>query len=797
MGDKVIRARIQLAAIAVFASGITVSAPLVAQTKIEVAQTKIEVAQTSTFGSTGSFQAQPSYPQAGQASNVISDIIVEGAQRVEAGTIKSYLVIRPGDLYSPQRVDRSLKSLFSTGMFADVSIQRKGNALVVNVVENPIINRIAFEGNDELLNNDLSAEVALKPRVIYTRAKVQADVKRILTLYRRSGRYAASVAPKIIQLPQNRIDLVFEVNEGELTEVNSIRFVGNREYDDSKLRSVIRTKETAFYRMFSSDDNYDPDRLTLDRELLRRYYLGEGYADFRVLSAVAELTPDQTDFFITFSVDEGPRYEFGKVEIVSNIKKLTVDMVSDILEFESDDWYDVEAVDDTVDKLTNRVGELGFAFVDVRPRVARNAEENKVDITFEINEGSRIFVERIDIQGNVRTKDKVIRREFRLAEGDAFNSSKLRRSQTRIRNLNFFETVNVSRVPGSSPDKTIVNVVVEEKSTGSISLGAGFSTTAGMLLEVGLKENNFLGNGQAVDTKITFAETQKKYLFSFTEPFFMGREVRAGIDLFRNEEDLQDTSSVDTLSQGVTFRAGYPITEKWSQAWAYTFRIDETGDVASSASPLIKNDNRKDTVSQVVHKLTYNSLDNNLSPTEGHVVRFQTTLAGLGGNVRMLKNTLSGGKYYPVMDGVVFSLSGKTGYALGLGEDVSFSNRYYIGGDDLRGFASAGVGPRDTSTRDALGGVWVYTGTAQIDFPTGLPQELGLRARAFVDLGSSGDLSPKDVNTADDGSIRVSSGIGITWQSPMGPIGFDFGIPLVKEDYDITENVRVNFGARF
>jgi len=783
MGDKAINARFNLAAAVVVASGIIVSAP--------------SFAQTTTSGTSGLFQAQPTYQQQPQSGNIISDIVVEGAQRIEPGTIMSYLVVRAGDPYSPQRVDRSLKSLFSTGLFADVSIQRRGSVLVINVVENPIINRIAFEGNTEILNNDLKAEVSLKPRVIYTRAKVQADVKRILTLYRRSGHYAASVSPKIIQLPQNRVDLVFEVNEGELTEVNSIRFVGNREYGDGKLRSVIRTKESVFYRMFSSNDNYDPDRLTLDRELLRRFYLGEGFADFRVLSAVAELTPDQKDFFITFTVDEGPRYKFGNITIVSNIKNLEANQLEDVLEYEEDDWYDAVQLDKTVDKLTNRVGELGFAFVDVRPRVSRNGEESKVDITFEVNEGPRIFVERIDIEGNVRTKDHVIRREFRIAEGDAFNSSKLRRSQSRIRDLNFFETVSVERVPGTSPDKAIIKVGVEEKSTGSISLGAGFSTSAGMLLEVGLKENNFLGNGQAVDTKVTFAESQKKYKFSFTEPFFMDREVRAGIDVFRNEEDLQDSSSVDTLSQGFSLRAGYPITERLSQAWAYTFKIDETGDVSSSASPLIKNDNRKDTISEISHKITYSTLDSRIRPTEGYVTRLHTSLAGLGGDVRMLKNTLSGGKYYTIIDGVIFSLTGSAGYVKGLGQDVSFTNRYYIGGDDLRGFASAGVGPRDTLTRDALGGNWKYTSTAQFDFPLGLPEELGLNGRAFIDMGSAGELSPTDSNTADDGSVRLSSGIGITWASPLGPIGFDFAIPLLKEDYDITENVRVNFGARF
>jgi len=368
-----------------------------------------------------------------QNAGTINEIKVEGTQRIEPETVRSYLLVRTGDAFDPAKIDRSLKSLFATGLFADVTLRRQGDVLIVNVVENPVINRIAFEGNDKVDTGDLEAEVTLRPRVIYTRTKVQNDVKRILSIYRASGRFAATVEPKVIQLPQNRIDLVFEINEGSLTEISSIRFIGNREYSDGRLRGIIRTRETAWWRFLSSDDKYDPDRLTFDRELLRRFYLTDGFADFRVVSAVAELTPDRKDFFITFTVDEGSRYRFGSVGIEARLRDLKTDDVNEVLEFEEGDWYDYEKVNKTITDLTDKVGELGYAFVDVRPRINRDRENHIIDVVFEINEGPRVFVERIDIVGNVRTKDKVVRREFRLIEGDAFNSAKLRRSRRRIR----------------------------------------------------------------------------------------------------------------------------------------------------------------------------------------------------------------------------------------------------------------------------------------------------------------------------------------------------------------------------
>ena len=734
---------------------------------------------------------------AAQSADTVRDIIVEGTQRIEPGTVISYLLIQKGDPFDSARIDRSLKSLFATGLFADVTLRKEGDTLIISVVENPVINRIAFEGNRGIGDDSLGAEVSLRPRIIYTRIKVQNDVKRILTLYRSRGHFAAAVEPKVIQLPQNRIDLVFEITEGEETFVRKIRFVGNREFSDSRLREIIRTRESRWYRFFSSDDTFDADRMTLDRELLRRFYLSNGHADFRVASAIAELTPDRKDFFITFTVEEGVRYQFGGVAIDARLRNLDEKDIIDVIEIEEGDWYNAGESEKTIDRLTNAVGTLGYAFIDIRPRINRDRETRTVSVTFEINEGPRVFVERINIAGNMGTADKVIRREFRLVEGDAFNTAKLRRSRQRIQNLDFFERVLVEQVPGSAPDKAVINVEVMEKPTGSVSFGLGFSSSSGALVDFGIDERNLLGRGQNLSFKATVATRQSQVIFSFTEPYFLDREVTAGVDVFHVRKDLQDTSSFDSELTGVALRGGYPIAERLSQNWKYAYRNTKVTDVDSSASQLIKEVEGNTSISEFSHTIAYDSRDSAIGPTKGYRVRMTNDLAGLGGNKRHFRNTVTAAKYFTLVDGWVLSFDGRAGYIVGLGEDVHLTERYYIGGDDLRGFETSGVGPRDDITDDALGGQWMYTGTAELRFPLGLPAELAVGGKVFTDFGSTGQLEPSRSFVDDTGSVRVTVGAGVTWMSPFGPLGIDVGIPVAKESFDETETVRVNFGTRF
>ncbi|MFQ5773193.1 MAG: outer membrane protein assembly factor BamA [Kiloniellaceae bacterium] len=726
----------------------------------------------------------------------IREIRVEGTQRIEPETVRSYMRVNPGDRFDPVRLDRSLKNLFTTGLFADVTLRREGDALIVSVVENPIINRIAFEGNRRLDDDTLSAEITLRPRVVFTRTKVQNDVQRLLEIYRRSGRYAATVEPKVIQLPQNRVDLVFEIKEGPLTKIKAINFIGNRVFSDSTLRDEITTSESAFWNILSSTDTYDPDRLTFDRELLRRFYLSEGYADFRVVSVVAELLPDREGFIVTFTVEEGERQKFGKTEISTTLPNLDPESLREHVVTEEGDWYNAEAVEDTITNLTEAVGNLGYAFVDIRPRPERDRENRLINITYEIKEGPKVFVERIDIEGNVRTLDHVIRREFRLVEGDAFNTAKLRRSRQRIQNLGFFRSVKVETEPGSTADRTVISVEVEEQSTGDLTFGAGFSTSAGVLGNVGIRERNLLGRGQDLRLSLTLSGEQSQIDLSFTEPYFLDRNLAAGFDLFRIDSS-QNERSFDLKRTGGSLRGGFSWQEDVRQIVRYTLEDQVISDLDDNASLLVREEEGQVLESRVGQELTYDTRDNRFDPREGLVLRLRNDVAGVGGNVRFLKSAVGGAYHYPLSQNWTASVSGEVGNIVGLGQDTRISDRHFIGGRDCRGFQFAGVGPRDRVTGDPLGGKNFYTGTAELGFPLGLPEEFDIRGRVFTDVCSAWDLDKSNADVQDESAPRVSAGVGVTWRSPFGPIVLDFGFDLVKEEFDETELLNFSFGTQF
>jgi outer membrane protein insertion porin family len=732
-----------------------------------------------------------------QNLSVIDKIIVKGAMRIEPGTVRSYLLMQEGDKLDKRRIDQSLKSLFATGLFADVRIDYQGQNLVVKIVENPVINRIAFEGNNRIEDADLEKEINLRQRVVFTIGKVQADVKRITEVYRLSGRFAASVVPKIIQLPQNRADLVFEINEGPLTKIGRINFIGNKVESDSDLRNVIRTEQQRWYKFFTTNDNYDPDRLSFDKELLRRHYLQKGYADFRVLSSTAELTQDSKSFFITFSIEEGERYTFGNIDISSGVRGLNNKKLRSLIAIKKGDRYDASKVDSIVDKITSFVGNSGFAFTQVRPAIVRNKKNKNINLTFQIREGPRVFVERIDILGNVRTVDKVIRREFGLVEGDSYNSAKLRRSRQNIQNLDYFRKVDIKKVQGSAEDKAVIKVEVEEKPTGAMSFGVGYSTDTGPLLDIGISENNLLGRGQALTFKGSLAAERSTANISYTEPYFMERDVAAGFDLFHTGQDRQDTSSYNERKTGFGLRLGYPLSSDLRQHLNYKAQATSIEDVSSTASDLVKSQEGNRYLSQISHSLTLDKRDSKISPSEGFRVSMSNDVAGLGGNVRYLRNELGAQQFYTLHDRVIMGVKGKAGHIFGIDQDVVITDRFSLGGSNLRGFVAAGAGPRDISTNDSLGGEWRYTGSVQVSFPLGLPKNLGVSGRVFTDVGSLGSVNPSNSSIKDTGNIRSSVGTGIAWVSPMGPIIIDFSFPVVKESYDKTETIRFDFGTRF
>jgi outer membrane protein insertion porin family len=730
-------------------------------------------------------------------AQTITEVVVEGTQRIDPATVRSYLLLRPGDQVDADKLDRSMKALFATGLFSDVTIDRQGSRLVAKVVENPIVNRIQFEGNRKLTDEVLIQEIQLKPRQVYTRTKVQNDVKRLIDIYRRAGRFAATVEPKVIELPQNRVDIAFEVVEGDVTSVRKIAFVGNQHFSEARLRDVLNTKESRWYRFLSTADTYDPDRISFDRELLRKFYLAQGYADFRVVSAVAELTPDRESFFVTFTVDEGERYRFGKVDIQSTLRDLNPEQVRGSVLTEEGAWYDADQVDQSVQRMTDRIGALGFAFVDIRPRISRDRERKAIAVAYEVQEGPRVYVDRININGNTRTLDKVVRREMRLAEGDAFNSAKMRRSRQRLRYLGFFDKADVTNVPGESPDRTIVNVDVQERSTGEISFGFGFSSSDGPLADIRLRERNLLGRGQDLMIGGMVSGKRQEIDFSFEEPYLFDTNVAAGLDLFKVNRNFQREASYDVDSYGGTVRARYEMSENLRHTVRVFARSETIQNVSSNASRFIREQVGTYRTYGPGHDLLYDRRDDRFDPTDGYFIRLSQDLAGFGGDSNWLRNRLSAGAYYPFSEDFIGSLTSESGFIYDMGEAVRINQRFFVGGDNFRGFRSAGIGPRDTSTGDSLGGKRYVVGTASLSFPVGIPREVGMRTFAFSDFGSLWDTDANGPSVVDENSIRASVGLGLSWRSPLGPIRLSVATPVVKESYDRDEIFRFSFGSRF
>ncbi|MFW0777392.1 MAG: outer membrane protein assembly factor BamA [Rickettsiales bacterium] len=732
------------------------------------------------------------------SADKIQDVRIEGNQRIEGRTIVSYLGLTAGNTFSQHEIDSGLKNLYATGFFSDVKLLRSGNTLIVRVSENPVINKVAFEGNSRIETSDLESEVELTPRSVYSRDKVQSDVKRILDIYRRSGRYTATVEPKVIELDRNRVDLVYEITEGQQAMVEKITFIGNKEFSEGSLREAIRTEEARWYKFLTDSDKYDADRLQFDQELLRRFYRSEGYADFKVKSAHAELSPAKDAFYITFVVEEGEKYNFGEIKVISELKDQESPDFSEVITTEEGDTYDASAVEATVEAMTDKLGNRGYAFVDIQPQLVKDRDQRLANINYIIKPGPRVYVERINVTGNVRTLDEVVRREFRLSEGDPYNRAKLQRTEQRLNNLGFFERVEVKNEEGSAPDKTVVNVDVQERSTGEVSLGAGFSTTDGVLGEFGVRESNFLGRGQELRTRVTLAARRKQIELGFTEPYFLNRELATGFDIYRTRRDFLRESSYNMDIKGASLRMSYALQERVQHGVNYTLRQTDVNDVEPTASTYIKQQEGSNVTSSIGQFISYDDRDSKFAPTRGKIIRLDQEIAGLGGDSKFLKHEAKAAYYHPIASNWIASLTSTGGYVFGFGgKDVRINERFFVGGDDLRGFRTAGIGPRDSATGDALGGNAYYTGSAELIFPLGLPEEVGLSGAVFSDVGSLWKIDDTGAGIFDDNVMRVSAGVGVLWTSPFGPIRVDFARALVDEPEDETETFRFSFGTRF
>ncbi len=657
-----------------------------------------------------------SYVSRAQTANqdAISRILVEGNQRIETRTVLSYLLVEPGDSFDSERLDLSLKTLFATQLFADVLFEKNGSELIVRVSENPIINQVIFEGNSSIRDDKLEEETEAAPREVFTQARVQQDVQKILEAYRRAGRFAASVNPTYKPLAQNRVDLIFEITEGPKTGVKSINFIGNEVFKDSKLRSELVTRQSRWWRVFESNDNFDPDRMEYDRELLRQFYTNQGFADFRVTSSVAELTPDQKDFYMTFTIDEGPLYEFGEIDVETTLEKLSTQRLKAIVPTRTGRLYEADLIENAVEAITFAAGSAGYASVDVKPQIDRDPETQKVNVTFVVDEGPRVYVERLDIIGNTQTLDHVVRRELLLAEGDAFNRILLDQSRNRIRGLGFFKDVEITEDPGSAPDKTIVKVAVEEQPTGELAFSVGYSSADAFLVSISATQRNFRGRGQSVTANIQSSQFQENYEFRFTEPRFQGRNMAAGVDLFANKTDYLRIANYSNSVIGAGLRVGFPLGNRTQLGLRYNLRQDDLvlaqrnadgtrSEIESRAQCLLTNtiglcDQLGEKItSSLGYSLVRDHRNDPINPTGGYRISWNQDIAGLGGDVNYFKQELNATTYKGLAPGFTLTAGVKAGYIEGWNDDnIRVNNRFYKGGNSFRGFDTAGLGPRQS-----------------------------------------------------------------------------------------------------
>ncbi|NVK35768.1 MAG: outer membrane protein assembly factor BamA, partial [Rhodobacteraceae bacterium] len=747
--------------------------------------------------------------QAATASN----IVVRGNTRIEQETVLSYLTFQRGRSYSSYDVDESLKALYATGLFEDVKIASKGGTVYVTVSENPIINRVSFEGNKKIKDSALSSAVRSTPRSMMTRAKVQSDVQNILEAYRRSGRYDASVEPQVIDRGDNRVDLVFEISEGAKTGVERITFIGNHAFSDRRLRSAIRTRESGLLSWLRTTDTYDPDRLAADQELIRQYYYQRGYADFRIVSSTADLDREQNVFHVTFTVEEGEKYTISDVEVITSIAEVDPEALSSEVRTKSGQTFSSLKVEKTVEDLTVKIAENGYAFAQVRPRASRDYENKTISLAYYIEEGARAYIERINIIGNDRTREYVIRREFDFAEGDAFNRALMDKATRRLRNLGFFEKVNVTTSQGSAPDRVVVNVQVEEKSTGSVSFAIGYSTSEGVIGDISLSEKNFLGRGQYVKVSVGGGVDTRSFEFAFREPFFLGRRIALDLDVYKKLTKENDYRDYEQDKVGGGFGFTLPLREDELSVRLY-YKIFNTkisdpdnvvtglGNCAANAdlSPAICDEIGSNLTSAAGYTLTYNTLDSNTNPHEGIYASFGQEYAGIGGDSYYLKTTAEARAYKEILPdyGIVGKLGVQGGHIMGIGSKrLRVSEQFMLGGDMVRGFETQGIGPRDTKSDDALGGTLFLAGTAEANFPFPfIPEEFGLSGAVFADAGAVWDAdddlenivtSNGGIVASDSFSVRASTGLGVRWASPFGPISADFAWPLMKEGTDKTK----------
>ena len=775
-------------------------------------------------------------PGAAQAQSVNS-IVVEGNRRVEAATVRSYFRPGPGGHIGPAEIDQAIKALFATGLFSDVHISHAGGRLVVRVVENPVINEVAFEGNHKAKDAQLQAEVQSKARGTLSKPTVQADVQRIIEIYHRTGYYDVTVVPQVIELPNNRVNLVFKITEGKKTVVKEIRFVGAHAFGANRLKRVIKTTEANWLAFLQTTDIYDPDRVEADRDLLRRFYLKHGYADVRIVSAVGVYDPAKKGFVITFTIDEGPQYHVGTVDVVSNVHALNPNSLRNQLRIHAGEVYNADLVQKSVEEMTIEAARNGFAFANVKPRGDRDFKRRLINLVFVVEEGARAYIERINIHGNTRTRDYVIRREFDIGEGDPYNRALIDRAERRLKNLNYFKSVKITNEPGSAPDRVIINVDVVEKPTGEFSIAGGYSTADGFISQVSIADRNLMGRGQFAKASLAYGQYSQGFDLTYVEPYLFGYRMAGAVDVFGKKNESTSYVSYDSNTIGTKLSLGFALTEELAIQPHYSIYRQDISlpdqfncyPASSSCQPAslpvrLELAQGPVTVSLVGTTLTYNTLDNINVPTSGFYAKLTQDIAGVGGDVNFIRTTGEVRNYYEVLPDVVsmVKLQGGNVSAWG-GQQLRMLDHFFLGPDLVRGFAPAGIGPRDVTsgtTNDALGGSLYWGATLEVQTPLYfLPREIGIKLAAFADAGNLWDYQGPTAGSAPAGTpyqtvlvgldnpadIRSSVGVGLIWDSPLGPLRFDLAYPLTKycstlggtQVCDRTQFFRFSGGTKF
>ena len=734
--------------------------------------------------------------------HLILEIQVTGNNRVDSNTIITYSNINTNDAYSSLLADESLRNLYETELFSDVNIEYYNSVLTINVKENYVINRIAFEGNKALDDETLAALVSVKARSTYSRRKIQDNIEKIIKSYRDAGRFSVRIDPKIIILDYNRIDLIFEITEGPTTKISNINFIGNEIFSDKALTAVLATKKSNFIdKIFSTGRSYDNDIMSFDKELLKKFYNNNGYINFEVINAVAELDKNAENFFITFTVNEGDKYRFGEVNIQNDIDDLPLSALAESITTISGDVYNASEIDTSIEMATSKLGEIGYAFVDIQPNVVQNNANNTIDLTYNIYDGPRVYVERIDIFGNQRTYDYVVRREMAIAEGDALNKTYLNASKRNIQNLGIFSSVVFTTIPGSDQDRKIVVVRVSEKSTGSLSFGAGFSSTFGVAGTVSLSEANFLGRGHYVAINTNISADKNLVNINFVEPSLNNSPVLFGFDVYGQEDDVSGVSGYTQSIVGGGFNFGLPLSKKLNLNTSYSLIKSDVYGISSTASNATKALAGHKIESKAGYGLTYNTLNNYLDPTDGMKISFNQDLAGIGGDVKFLSTEFSAIYFQKITDDLVGNLQFNAGHIADLGNDgISVTKAYKDPGKLLRGFAVGGISPRDSSTKDAFGGNTYFSTSAEVTFPLpGIPPSLGISGGVSVNAGTlyGSDVNISGVTVSESNSLRSSAGATIFWDSPVGPLRFDFTEVINKELYDKDEFFQFSGGTQF